>query len=501
MTTTNRTTPAADPRGGRRLDTLECATARTLQREEAQGAALELDAGAALRAHLDACAACQADWTLDHVLPLRGAWDSGPALPLTDAGAQRMVDAVVSGARGASVRAIPTRRVERRWKAWTFGAAAFAAAAAVAWILVPRWLAPVGPPPPATAGGPFLARAVVGAVQADGLAIQAGAALAAGADVTTGPAGRLAITLTDGTTLHVGPESRLRLPGDPAAAAGDVVIHLREGRLLATVTHQPEGRHVVVATPVGAVQVVGTAFTVEVEDDGAEVRVLEGVVAVRDGDAVDAPPRTVRARHATLVGNRGAKVRRLSQAEARADVGLLLDDPGRAASLSEQVAARGRVRTHGATVRPGNAETTDEPGAADGAVAGAVDGAPTAANRWLREARRLRAARDWPGAAAAYRALFADAPGSAEARAARVSFGDLLLEHLGDARAALDAFDAYLGAAPNGALAEEALWGRARSLRSLGRTSDERAALGQIVTRFPTSGVGARARARLTEIE
>jgi outer membrane protein assembly factor BamD (BamD/ComL family) len=88
---------------------------------------------------------------------------------------------------------------------------------------------------------------------------------------------------------------------------------------------------------------------------------------------------------------------------------------------------------------------------------------------------------------------------SPEAAQSEISVGTLELA-LNDPARALGAFDSYVGHTPAGPLAEEALFGRARSLRMLGRTADERQTWQSLVTRYPGSTYEPMARSRLREL-
>jgi len=70
---------------------------------------------------------------------------------------------------------------------------------------------------------------------------------------------------------------------------------------------------------------------------------------------------------------------------------------------------------------------------------------------------------------------------------------------LGNAHAALAAFDAYLTG--NGSLRQEALYGRIRALRALGKTAPERAAIASFLEAFPESVQASPLRARLAELD
>jgi TolA-binding protein len=87
-------------------------------------------------------------------------------------------------------------------------------------------------------------------------------------------------------------------------------------------------------------------------------------------------------------------------------------------------------------------------------------------------------------------------PFSEEARVSRVSLGRLLLEH-GMPADANTQFDAYLKAAPGGALAPEALFGKARALEALGRWDDAREVWSRVATSLPGSSYAAEAKRRL----
>jgi len=124
--------------------------------------------------------------------------------------------------------------------------------------------------------------------------------------------------------------------------------------------------------------------------------------------------------------------------------------------------------------------------------------APSASELFARanQARRQGDARE---AATLYRSLERAFPKSAEAGVARVTFGRLLLDRLGEPRAALAEFDAYLSA--GGPLREEALVGRALALGRLGRRQEERASWSTLLTTFPQSTYAARAKQRISELD
>lgn len=164
---------------------------------------------------------------------------------------------------------------------------------------------------------------------------------------------------------------------------------------------------------------------------------------------------------------------------------------------------------------PGLAERADdvraEPHADEGVAAPPAEPAPLdapLAHRPVPTARDLfalanMARHDDNGsrASALYRELQRRYPTSAEAVVSRVSFGRLLLDHLGDPTGALAQFDGYLAQTAHTALAEEALFGRASALSQLGRPDAERETWQTLLTRYPSSVYADRARVRMGSIQ
>jgi TolA-binding protein len=115
------------------------------------------------------------------------------------------------------------------------------------------------------------------------------------------------------------------------------------------------------------------------------------------------------------------------------------------------------------------------------------------------EANRLRAAGRVAQAIRGYRLLQEQFPRSLEAILSRVSLGNLLMGR-NEASPALEQFNGYLAANPAGMLGEEALFGKARALRALGRSTEEREACARLLSAYPHSVYEPFARARLAEL-
>jgi hypothetical protein len=241
----------------------------------------------------------------------------------------------------------------------------------------------------------------------------------------------------------------------------DRALEVARGRVVVSLTPQPAGTSFSLTTNVGRVTAVGTIFSVEVGADGATTaRVIEGHVMVRAN--ADGVARSLLAGQAMRVGDQ--QPTQLSDRERDLDLELLSH-----AGPIERDASKPPRTTR-----------------------------PTEPRDMLEYARSLRASGDFRRAAEVYRSIHAANPQSPSGRAALVSLGDLLLSR-GDAQGALTAFDSYLTA--NGALAQEALFGRVRALRALNRPLEERRAIERFLAAYPSAPQSRLLRARLDTMQ
>jgi TolA-binding protein len=134
------------------------------------------------------------------------------------------------------------------------------------------------------------------------------------------------------------------------------------------------------------------------------------------------------------------------------------------------------------------------PEAPSAAPAKAVVRVEESASRRFAAANDARRAGDTNRAAALYREVVRDFPGSAEAAVSELRLGNLLLDK-GKAGAALEQFQRHLKR--SGALVPEALYGRGRALAALDEQSAERQTWQRVLREYPGSPYAAHARRRL----
>ncbi|WP_437735765.1 tetratricopeptide repeat protein [Sorangium sp. So ce1335] len=144
-------------------------------------------------------------------------------------------------------------------------------------------------------------------------------------------------------------------------------------------------------------------------------------------------------------------------------------------------------------------DTPRAPGATAPTPAAPSTPAASTAEQLFREANDARRAGSAQRAIALYRALQRRFAGSPEATLSLVSLGGLLLNS-GSPGAALAQFDRYLGVAGARPLAVEALYGRGRALRALGRSGDEAQTWRRLLREHPSSPYAEHARRRLAEL-
>ena len=486
--------------------------------------------------HESSCPACRAE--LAALVLLRMAPSAPAHFKASAAERARTIDAVLAGvdAPDASVeeskaepeaeRVVPMRRRARKVALWASGLVAAAAALA----LVVR-----GPVSSHTGPAP-IARVLL----ASGGGLSAGATAAEGQQLSA----------TDGeTSLSLGSDIVILLDAGSKAriaklSSSGIELALETGRVHASVKPHTTGPKLAVTTGDGRVEVTGTLFSVEAKEGASELRVLRGSVKV------SAPGHAASRVEAMQAQRLGAdEIRALSAPEQEGELAAMrrisLLEPAEAATLQVRSRPEGAKVTldgepigatplsaevksghrhlvvasadrtaeewvdlysgSGATIRDYDlnvavavAEPVAEP---DKVMLHRGSGGPKAAlQEMLTRAEVLRSRREWAGSATAYKELLGAYPNASATEAAWITYGELLVDHLGDPKGALKACQGYLDRSPGGVNAYEACACRIRALRGLGRKVDERAAVQEFLERFPGTALAPKMSARLEEL-
>jgi hypothetical protein len=257
---------------------------------------------------------------------------------------------------------------------------------------------------------------------------------------------------------------RVCLPSDSAVVlsslkAADLRVEVTRGRGIVSLSKRAIGAAFSMSGNGVLATARGTIFTFELQDDrrSAEVAVLEGSVEVRRGRALALIQASSRAR---VSGSAPIEVLPSSdtdRAERLSWLGMAAPAPVPAPAASALPRVQPDLRRH-------------------------EDGSESVSRDALFAAARAQAKLGNPQAARElYRELVALYPGPSTA-AVQVVLGNLELE-LGTPKRALEAFEAYL--ASGGPLEPEALHGKMRALRALGRKSDELATIRSYLERYP----------------
>ncbi|MGD8862783.1 MAG: FecR domain-containing protein [Myxococcales bacterium] len=332
------------------------------------------------------------------------------------------------------------RRVRRTGRVFA-GAALSAAAAAALWIVALPDVTPDSRPQPR------LAQVPAPAVQAsEAPAAQANVGLAAQGGTESGGS---RLVLTDGSRAELGPEAEVA-----AVEQGPARVLLRQtaGRVRYVVTERP-GREFVVEADEAEVRVLGTIFTVSVQDTGVTVEVERGRVAVSD------PRRSAELTpgdHMFLASAPEPEPEATSTPSQEGEAGLApLDDP-----------------------RPAQVE-------------------PPSAQELMERADRARSRGQLGIAAQALEKLVRRHPHDPRAVSAWFTLGRVQTargRHVASARA----FDRCLRKSPRGSLAEDALAEAARAWAAAGRTARAHQAAADYLERYPR-GTHARRMGELLE--
>jgi ferric-dicitrate binding protein FerR (iron transport regulator) len=477
---------------------------------------------------------------------LRGDGNPGPLEPLDDVARRRFIDGVLAAADASPAFLAPRRRRARIIAASLAVAAAVAFGIAIAFGPLreaDRPAAPAAIPDPVAPARVLLAS---GRAKMSGARARVGGIVDPGARLATG-SGELWIGLPTGFTISLSAETRVTVRRLDREA---LVLALDGGRLLVSAVPGRQGPRLVVETRDGDVTVKGTVLSIDDRSGSVEVLVARGLVEVarkRGAGLLEIGPSEAVAlddgqsraslpeEDAELLGR--ASAFDILDAESEAAVDLRSVPPGAAVEIdgvrlgTTPLAVAVRAGHRRLEVSLGGHPPVSEivsltPGSVVaryfdlGAALGEseVDGAGLAAGpapgfrapakpapsetaaELLSKAQERRAARDFAGAAKAYQELLRLHPSSDEARAALVSLGQLEVDRLGDPASALRHFDAYLRAGGKAPLGVEALLGRARSLRALGRVGEEREALERFLAEHPDAIQAPVARRRLEEI-
>lgn len=539
----------------------DCNEVLRIWTDEAAGQAIGESERELVVLHLERCARCRAEARALEVLAADEA--AGRAAAVDELTARRLIDQALAQVDAVDGDAVPVSAASTSRRTVVLAAAiaavvTFGLSAGVFLLLGDR--SPAFSPEPAALAAE--ARALAGAIRMTAGEVQQGDATASSGDavavgerLVTG-SGRAAVGIETGVDLLLEARTEIEVRRLDGSA---IEVFLRAGRIIAHVEPVRAGPPVRIATTDGAVEVSGTAFAVEARGERVAVQVFRGSVKL---DERQGSRRVLRLGQAAVLGQDGIGTLTSDEIGDAADVlGLLelISDADRPVivevkswpsgatvaidnrvigetPLSASVRAGHRrlelslaghesVREHLALgkdelvsrtfeLQPASDSSAAEPADDDGvqriaerAAAherGASDPPPRAhqptAEELLEQALTLRAAKNWPQAAAAYEELIMRYPGSNRARAALVSLGRIQLDHLGRPESALRTFDSYLALTANGSLAQEAAFGRAVAFRRLGRRSEEIAALQDFLRRFPAAIQADRARARLVEI-
>jgi len=318
------------------------------------------------------------------------------------------------------------------------------------------------------------------------------------------------VDLGNGVLLALGEGSRV----EPVELDGEnIELALVEGLVAVQVPRRSTRlKTLTVSSELCSVVVKGTVFAVEVESRETRVFVVKGEVEVRQGSETQSSgTELVEGQVLSITEMEQEPLERKKAGEILAMLGLggvgsVAEVSGSMEEKSEQTAVdagsppehtrnapRRGDRSVGGSDRPVDAPRKEVEGEPAVAAARAIEAL-------LERARACRRDRDWPCAVDAYDEIEMRFPDRPEAMTATVLRADIELNQLGEPHRALEHYRKYLRLAPDGPLAEEALWGSCRALGAVGDTEGRHRSIEEFLERYPRSAMAAEAEAELTEI-
>lgn len=418
-----------------------------------------------LHAHIEGCADCRtrAAFWRSAVPKMRGRAPDPP-----DAMSVRRMQVEIERLIAAET-ATPAPPVSRRWPRLFLPATLTLLGAAAILLALRAPSKPLAPSPaadPAANDGYATLTRLTGTLTIGGRAEAAAARLPADREIVLAAATEAELTLDRGSTLRINGPARLRLGGTARA----VEVRLDAGTLDAAVAHRLAGETFAVATPELHVVVRGTKFTVAATTTGSSVRVSEGRVAVRFADGSERPvgagesaswPAPAAPPPSEAPAASALAISPTAAAEARPTCGAVVracEEAGRAARRSMRSGDAARALR---LIAAGSHDARDPNATCSSSLIACEDEL-----RYLRaEAFRQEGALD--EAVAAYHQL--DRHGAPAAMRQNALYAAAQIEERQGQRVqAHSDYERALGAAPEGALREEALVGSMESAAALG---------------------------------
>ncbi len=293
--------------------------------------------------------------------------------------------------------------------------------------------------------------------------------------------------------------------------AGEVKVLLQTGTAGFFVDPaRPNKNNVTVETPQGTVAVKGTVFTVRVDQNNTWVEVFRGVVEIASntkhfdafkintGYGAD----LASGRSYNLIDPQTESVLQALSLHMYKQDSLDLDQQG---NLHNALSLSDTTRESLSDTQFDSEETAESEAQADlesqQKTAGAQKPVYESMFNLIQDAQSCLIDRNWNCAALRYREVLARYPQRPESMAVLISLAKVELRHLNAPKDALLHYRNYLRRAPNGPLAEEALFGVAEAYQRLKQSKEEKESLKRFINKFPESFLVKKARYRLSQLE
>ena len=435
--------------------------------------------------HLDECEQCRATDALLRVVR-KTKNDHGALPPLDDLAVRKFADTVLAGHLGQQLEKSGEAQRKGVMKFRVRFAAAVMIVSALSWFFWTSQANETTPEKAVTAGQS--SKQIVGSSFAllSGEVFMGEKPAITDGQVKSGSTvrtldGRAVISLPYGIAVSMDKDTTLSVK---EVKSGRFAVEFSAGSALFALDPRRKRHGFKVITTKGRIIVSGTVFTVESSMENIVVHLLRGSLIIEEENGVQ---RKILGKQSIILGEQETApiTRQINDqmlSRARELLNMKLGD-----HLSSLVSPPpGIVRVVEPERQRRNALVND----------GTSKPLPTL-KALMKKARRHKLESSWRAAAKVYEEVVRRYPASNDARTSYVSMGQLYLEKLKRPRRALRHFTRYLKQDDTGALAQEALYGKARALRKLGQKSDERTVLEELLAKYPKGLYAKLARKRI----
>ena len=465
---------------------------------QSEGIPLKDEEKRLVESHVDDCISCRFEKDLYRTLAYGSGLDS-PVEQSDSAHREAVVRSAVDGylkEKHTGVEGAARKALHFRWALATVSAAALVILSAAAYFSIFKGVLEEEE----TYRSELVSTAASGEVSAGGKAVSAGSILEEGSRIRVGHG---FFSFSDGKifTIHVRKHSVLTIG---AVKDGKRSLTLEAGYIVAEVAGEAGKPCLEIRVGDALLYDRGTIFAVEKSGGGMFVRVIEGVVLVREKTGEEF---TVEKGKKLLLGYPRGGLADLTEDERKEILRIIgrvlpAGELKRTVDVQEEERGSGRAEPVPATGVPdAKAGPSEKPAVPKKKVGDALGVKKPGPSDLLKIARQKRNQKDWNGAISTYHELLNNFTSSGEAEISAISLAEIYLEHKGNPGKALKYYKKYRTENPGGPLVKQASYGIIQCYRKMGNVEKEVEEIDNFINKFPGDIYTNKFKERLEDIQ